>query len=131
MHREAQEEEQMPGKPSYEALEQKIRELERKAEKAKTAEEALRENEKMLSQIIQASPTPTFVIDKSHTLTHCNTAFENLVGVTRVEIAEKRSAWFDAGSREIPYMADFIVDQAPDEEMAWYYGGKCRKSHVS
>jgi PAS domain S-box-containing protein len=121
----------MPGKPSYEELEQRVQALEREAEKAKAAKEALRENEKMLSQIIQASPTPTFVIDKSHTLTHCNTSFENLVGVTRQEIAEKRRAWFDTDSLEIPYMADFIVDQAPDEEMAWYYGGKCRKSHVT
>jgi len=27
-------------------------------------------------------------------------------------------------------MADFIVDQAPEEEMVWLYGGKCRKSNV-
>jgi PAS domain S-box-containing protein len=121
----------MPRKPSYEELQQRVQALEKEAKKAKAAEEALRENEKMLSQIIQASPTPTFVIDQSHTLTHCNTSFENLVGVTRQEIAEKRRAWFDTDSLEIPYMADFIVDQAPDEEMAWYYGGKCRKSHVT
>jgi PAS domain S-box-containing protein len=121
----------MPGKPSYAELEQRVKNLEREAQKAKTAEEALRENEKILAQIIEASPTPTFVIDKSHTLTHCNTAFEKLIGVTQQEIAEKRRAWFDTDSRDIPYMADFIVDQAPDEEMAWYYGGKCRKSHVT
>jgi PAS domain S-box-containing protein len=121
----------MPGKPSYEEVEQRVRDLEREAEKSRTAEQALREKEKMLSQIIQASPTPTFVIDESHTLTHCNTSFEKLIGVTRQEIAETRRAWFDADSLEIPYMADFIVDQAPEEEMAWYYGGKCRKSHVA
>jgi PAS domain S-box-containing protein len=120
----------MPGKPTCEQLEQRIRDLEKAAEKAKAAEQALMENEKLLSQIIEASPTPTFVIDKSHTLTHCNTSFERLIGVTRAEIAEKRRAWFDEGAIEIPYMADFIVDQAPEEEMAWYYGGKCRKSHV-
>jgi PAS domain S-box-containing protein len=121
----------MPGKPMHEQLEQRIKDLEKAAEKAKTAEEALRENEKMLAQIIEASPTPTFVIDKSHTLTHCNTSFEKLIGVTRQEIAEKRKSWFDSDSREIPYMADFIVDHAPEEEMSWYYGGKCRRSNVA
>ena len=121
----------MPGKSRCKELEQRVNALEREAEKAKVAQEALRENEKMLSQIIQASPTPTFVIDKSHTLTYCNTSFERLIGVNRQEIAEKRRAWFDAVSKEIPYMADFIVDQAPEEEMAWYYGGMCRKSHVA
>ncbi|MBN2032670.1 MAG: PAS domain S-box protein [Deltaproteobacteria bacterium] len=121
----------MCGKPTYDELEQRFKRLKKKAEKARTAREALIENEKMLSQIIEASPTPTFVIDNSHTLTHCNTSFEKLIGVTRKEIVESRRAWFDADSRDIPYMADFIVDGASEEEMAWYYGGKCRKSPVA
>ncbi|MBN2061327.1 MAG: PAS domain S-box protein [Deltaproteobacteria bacterium] len=121
----------MPGKPGFEELERMFKDLERKAEKTRTAEKTLMENEKRLSQIIEASPTPTFVIDKSHTLSHCNTSFEKLIGVTRQEIAEKRCTWFNEDSREIPYMADFIVDHAPDEEMAWYYGGKCRKSDIA
>jgi PAS domain S-box-containing protein len=118
----------MPGKPSYEQLEQRVRELEQEATKARNAEHALREHEQMLSQIIQASPTPTFVIDRDHTITKCNKAFENLLGVSADDTVGSPRKWLEAESRDTPYMADFIVEQAPEEEMAWYYGRKCRKS---
>jgi PAS domain-containing protein len=121
----------MPGKPSYEELEQRVTELEWEAAKARKAEQTLREHEQMLSQIIQASPTPTFVIDRNHTIAHCNKAFENLLGVPADDMVEKPRKWLEAESRDTPYMADFIVDQAPEEEMLWYYGGKCRKSPVA
>jgi len=121
----------MPGKPSYEGLEQRVRELEREAVKAREAEQALRGQEQMLSQIVQASPTPTFVIDRKHTITHCNKALEKLLGVSAADLVGKPRNWLDAESHETPYMADFIVEQAPEEEMAWYYGGKCRKSLVA
>jgi PAS domain S-box-containing protein len=124
------EEPRMPGKPSFEELDQRVIELEREAAKARNAEQVLREHERMLSQIIQASPTPTFVIDKDHTITHCNKAFESLLGVSAAEIVAKPRKWLEAKSHDTPYMADFIVEQAPEEEMAWYYGRKCRKSPV-
>jgi PAS domain S-box-containing protein len=121
----------MAGEPSYEELKQKVGDLEREAARAKDAEQALREHEQMLFQIIQASPTPTFVIDRKHTITHCNKAFENLLGVSGVDIVAKPRKWLEAESRETPYMADFIVEQAPEEEMVWYYGRKCKKSPVA
>ena len=121
----------MPGKPSYEQLEQRVRELEQEATKARNAELALIEHEQMLLQIIQASPTPTFVIDRDHSITNCNKAFENLLGVSAADTVGKPRKWLEAESRDTPYMADFIVEQAPEEEMSWYYGRKCRKSPVA
>jgi PAS domain S-box-containing protein len=121
----------MAGKPSYEQLEQRVSELEREAAKARNAEQALREHEQMLFQIIQASPTPTFVIDRDHTITNCNKAFENLLGVSAADMVGTPRKWLEAESRDTPYMADFIVEQAPEEEMGWYYGRKCRKSPVA
>jgi PAS domain S-box-containing protein len=115
-------------KPSYEELELRIRELETKAARAKETEEALRDSEELLSQIIQATPVPTFVIDSSHTIIHCNRAYEKLVGLPVNKILGSHKEWLAAESKEAPYMADFIIDGAPEEEMAWYYGGKCRKS---
>jgi PAS domain S-box-containing protein len=115
-------------KRSYEKLEQRVRELEIEAAKARETEEALRESKERLSQIIQASPVPTFVIDSTHTIIHCNRAYEKLVGLPADKIIGSHKEWLEAESKEAPYMADFIVDGAPEEEMAWYYGGKCRKS---
>ncbi|MFH1125081.1 MAG: PAS domain S-box protein, partial [Pseudomonadota bacterium] len=120
----------MATKPTYEELEERIKELEAEAAMRKKAEEALRESEKQLSEIIQASPIPTFVIDNSHTIRHCNKAYENLSGVPAHEIIGTHKEWLDADSHESPLMADFIVDRAPEEEMVWYYGGKCRKSSI-
>ena len=79
----------MPGKPTYQELEQRVRELEREAANSRHAEQASRGQEEMLSQIIQASPTPTFVIDRHHTITHCNKAFENLLGLSAKDIVER------------------------------------------
>jgi PAS domain S-box-containing protein len=125
------EERRMPGKPRHEELEQRVRELEDQAAEAKSAEQGLREHEEMLSQIIQASPTPTFVTNRDHTIIHCNKAFETLLGVSAADIVGKPRNWLEAKSHDTPYMADFIVEQAPEEEMGWYYGRKCRKSPVA
>ncbi|MCJ7596459.1 MAG: PAS domain S-box protein, partial [Desulfobacterales bacterium] len=120
----------MATKPTYEELQERIKELEAEAAMRKGAEEALRESEKRLSEIIQASPIPTFAIDDSHTIRHCNKAYENLSGVPAHEIIGTHKEWLNADSHESPLMADFIVDGAPEEEMVWYYGGKCRKSSI-
>jgi PAS domain S-box-containing protein len=113
--------------PTYEDLERRIHELEKEAAKASVAEQALREKERFLPQMIQGSPIPTFVINMDHTITYCNKAFENLIGVSADQLLGSKE-WLDAAATARPYMADFIVDQAPEEEMVWYYGRKCRKS---
>lgn len=95
--------------------------------KRREAEEALRESEKRLSQIVQGSSVPTIVIDNSHTVTHCNRAYENLKGVSAKRIIGSHSDWLESAQEE-PLLADFIVEGAPEVEMTWYYGGKCRKS---
>jgi PAS domain S-box-containing protein len=114
-------------KPTYEELEQRIKALEKEAARATVAEQALREKERFLPQMIQGNPIPTFVINRDHTITYCNKAFENLIGVSVDQILGSQK-WLEAAATARPYMADFIVDQAPEEEMAWYYGRKCRKS---
>ncbi|HEX9911463.1 MAG TPA: PAS domain S-box protein, partial [Desulfatiglandales bacterium] len=119
----------MATKPPYEELERRIKELEKAAARARAAEEALRENERVLPQMIQGSPIPTFVVNMDHTITHCNKAFEKLIGVSAHQILGSKK-WLEAAATARPYMADFIVDQAPEEEMVWYYGRRCQKSKV-
>ena len=113
--------------PTYEDLEKRIKELEKEATRARVAEQALLEKERFLPQMIEGSPIPTFVINMDHTITYCNKAFENLIGVSADQILGSKK-WLDAAATARPYMADFIVDRAPEEEMVWYYGRKCRKS---
>ena len=67
-------------KPTYEDLKQRVKDLEKEAAKSRAAEEALRASEKRLSEIMEGSSIPTFVIDRDHVISHYNRAMENLTG---------------------------------------------------
>ena len=120
----------MAKKLSYEELERQVRALQKEAAKSKAAEEALRESEKRLSQILDRSSIPTFVIDKGHVITHYNRAMENLTGIPANEIIGTRKQWMAFYAKERPILADLVVDNASEEEIARLYGTRCRKSEV-
>ena len=111
-------------------LELRVGVLKKEAVKRKEAEEALRKSEEKHAQIIQGSPIPTFVIDSNHIITHCNKAFENLTGIPAKDVIGTRKQWLTFYSAERPVLADLIVDNAPEEEIAKYYGGQYQKSAV-
>ena len=83
-----------------------------------------------LSQIVEGNPVPTFVIDKNHILTHWNKACENLTGIPAHEVIGTRKQWSAFYSSERSVMADLVVDQTKDEDIAKFYGGKYKKSAV-
>ena len=121
----------MAGTPTYEELEQRVRELEKEAARRMKAEEALRLSEKRLSQIVQGSPIPTFVIDSNHIMTHCNRAYENLTGIAASEVLGTGKQWLSFYSEARPVMADLIVENAPEKEIGRFYGDKYRRSAVT
>ncbi|MCD6296432.1 MAG: GAF domain-containing protein [Deltaproteobacteria bacterium] len=121
----------MGERPIYKHLEQQIKELKKEATRCRAAEEELRMSKEILSQIVQGNTIPTFVIDNQHRITHCNRAFENLTGIAADEIIGTHKQWMAFYSEERPVMADFIVDKAPADELARYYGKKYQKSAVS
>jgi PAS domain S-box-containing protein len=94
----------------------------------KRADKALRESEKKLSQIIEGSSTPIFVIDKNHTVTHWNKACENLTGFSAGEMVGTKKQWTPFYSTERPVLADVIVDNLTEEGIAKYYHNKFQKS---
>jgi PAS domain S-box-containing protein len=120
----------MAKKPSYEELKRRVKELEKEAAKNKAAEEALRASEKRLSEIIDGSSIPTFVIDKDHVITHYNRAMENLTGISAESIIGTRKQWMTFYAKERPILADLVVDNASEEDIARLYGIKSRKSQV-
>ncbi|MBC8417776.1 MAG: GAF domain-containing protein [Desulfobacterales bacterium] len=107
----------MVEKPTYEQLEQRIKALEK----------AVAER-KRLSQILHETSIPTFVIDNDHIVTHVNKAYENLTGISAHEIIGTRNQWSAFYSTESPTMADLIVDNASEQEIAGYYKGRYQKS---
>lgn len=94
----------------------------------KQAEEALRESEERLARAVEGISIPTFLIDSNHIVMHWNKACENLTGISAAEILGTRKAWSAFYAEERPVMADLIVDEASEKEIAKYYEGKYNKS---
>ena len=89
----------------------------------KTAEETL-------SEIVNGSPIPSFVINKQHKVTHWNTAIESLSGISGREVIGTDGHWRSFYTEKRPTMADLIVDGASADEIETYYWGKYEKSRL-
>ena len=89
---------------------------------------ALAESEKTMTQIIQGSTIPTFVINENHRVTHWNTALEKLTGYSADEFVGTRRQWKAFYKKERATMADVILDQDSEAEIKKLYGTKWRKS---
>ena len=113
----------MAKKPTYEELAQKAADLEKQVAELQQLPD--------YPQIVRGSPIPTFVIDRRHSITHCNRAFENLTGIAAHELIGTRKQWLAFYPAQRPVMADLIVDNASAEELTRYYGRNYWKSPVT
>jgi len=84
----------------------------------------------LFSQIVEASPIPTFVINKKHLVTHWNRACENLTGIPAGEMIGTNRQWIAFYREERPVMADMVVDNPLEEETARHDGDKYRKPAI-
>jgi PAS domain S-box-containing protein len=91
-------------------------------------ERELIESQIALSQIIEGSTIPTFVLNQDHIVTHWNTAMEKITGVSAETMVgtSRPSTPFWGTAR--PTMADVILDQIGEDEIQELYGEKWRKS---
>ncbi|MEE4263569.1 MAG: PAS domain S-box protein [Desulfobacteraceae bacterium] len=86
------------------------------------------ESEIALSQIIEGSTIPTFVINKDHVVTHWNRAMENLTGAKAETMVGTTRQSTPFWGEERPTMADVILDQIGKDEIKKLYGEKWRES---
>ncbi len=86
------------------------------------------ENRRAISQIVDGSTIPTFVIDAKHVVTHWNKACERLTGYPAEKVVGTDEPWRAFRSGRRPLMADLILDGVGEEEVLRYYGKKWRKS---
>ena len=95
--------------------------------KLKQAEIEGIENRHLMSEIIDSSPVPMFVIDADHRVTHWNKACEAIVGASAQSMIGSREHWlpFYAGPR--PVMADLVLE-SDTQHIAQYYAGKFQPS---
>jgi len=83
-----------------------------------------------LSQIIQGLSIAAFVIDGRHCITHCNKAFEKLTGLSAESLIRTQKQWQAFYPTERFTLADYIVQEATEEQIARHYGDKYRKSNL-
>jgi PAS domain S-box-containing protein len=85
-------------------------------------------SERALSQIIEGSTIPTFVLSKDHVVTHWNKAMEMVTGTRAEEIVGTTRPSTPFWGEERPTMADVILDQIGEDEIKKLYGEQWRKS---
>jgi len=83
----------MAKKPTYEELEQRIKELEREALEHKRVEEALRLSETFNSSLLDNSPNPIIVINPDTSIRYVNPSLERLTGFSSVELIGKKAPY--------------------------------------
>ena len=88
----------------------------------------LNENEIKLSQIIQANPIPTFVIDSRHVITHWNEACTNLTGIPAGDMIGTRNQWMAFYSEPRHVLADLLIDNTEERKIEELYKGNFKKS---
>jgi PAS domain S-box-containing protein len=93
---------------------------------AKVAE--LRNSRQAMSQIINGSTIPTFVIDREHKITHWNKALERLTGYSAADMIGTSRQWAPFYEKERPAMADVVLDQIGETQMQQLYGSNWRRS---
>ena len=80
-------------------------------------ERELIESEKALSQIIEGSTIPTFVLNKDHVVTHWNKAMEKFTGASAEAMVGTTRPSTPFWGEERPTMADVILDQISESEI--------------
>jgi PAS domain S-box-containing protein len=92
----------------------------------KRAEEELRKSEKQLSDILDGSPIPQFVIGKDHKIIRWNKALEAYSGVKARDMVGTDRQWWPFYGEKRPTMADLLVDTCVTEISQWYAGKYAR-----
>jgi PAS domain S-box-containing protein len=96
----------------------------------KNAELALRMSRRLLSQIIEGSPIPAFVIDENHKVMHWNRACEILTGYSSETMIGTGRQWEPFHDEQRPTMADMIIDSAREPNWVKRYDGEFWQSPV-
>lgn len=81
-----------------------------------------------LTQVIDASPIPTFVLNQQHVITHWNRALELVSGYSRAQALGSSAPWRAFYPQERPVLADFILVGADRSLLAVLYSDTVRHS---
>ena len=103
---------------------------ENKMDRFKAERGSLLAMEKELSQVIEGSTIPTFIINEAHMITHWNRACEKMTGYGASELVGTDQQWVPFRSAKRPTLADVVVGDLSQGEIEKYYGKAWRKSPI-
>ena len=83
-----------------------------------------------LGDILDASPVPTFVIDRDHRVTHWNRACEFVLGYSAGQMLGTSDQWKPFYQAARPVMADLVVSGELESGIGAYYSNKFRRSEI-
>jgi two-component system, NtrC family, sensor kinase len=87
---------------------------------------------RVLYQILENNPVATFVIDKSHRITHWNASCAQLTGRDASEMLGREDSWRAFYPEARPLLADLILDGNVEQERERLYGRHCQPSpHIA
>jgi diguanylate cyclase (GGDEF)-like protein/PAS domain S-box-containing protein len=95
------------------------------------AEQAVKNSERLLSQIVDGSPIATFVIDAQHCVTHWNKACAMLTGFSANQMLAGKDIWRAFYNTPRPTMADMVISGAEDKTIAEHYEKFNRSNLIS
>lgn len=83
-----------------------------------------------LSQFLNSSPVPTFVLDTNHVITHWNKACEFFLGYTAAKMVNTVDQWKPFYKDKRPVLADVILTSQIEEKIVEHYDSKFKPSHL-
>lgn len=76
----------------------------------------------LLTQVLEGTPIPTFVIDNEHRILHWNHACEHVTGYPAPLLLGSSDSWKPFYAEERPTMADLVLANRTDEIPDFYHG---------
>ncbi|MFG6447515.1 PAS domain S-box protein [Roseateles sp. BYS180W] len=93
-------------------------------------QQSLLEVGRVMHQIVENDPVPTYVIDVNHRVTHWNAACAQLTGEPAHRMIGSRHVWRAFFDAEQPTLADLVLDGTIAQRGPEVYGPKLRPSPV-
>ena len=81
-----------------------------------------------LSQFLDSSPVPTFVLDTRHLITHWNKACEYMLGYSAATMVATQRQWKPFYKTSRPVLADLILEEKSEHNILQLYANKFKSS---
>ena len=82
----------------------------------------------ILARVLGRFPLPVFAVNRKHHVIQWNKALEVLSGISKDEVLGTGNQWKAFYGHQRPVLADFIADEASEDEISASYQGRAMKS---